>query len=446
MSGRIDFTMDFNKPGDAQVRRQEQSFRFYILGNFSGLSDKPWEQRKIRGIDNDSFDQVMADMGPVFQFDTHLQLRFETVEDFHPDVWLDKVKLIADLRVLKRQLGNPVTAAEAAAKIQAFFPAEQAAVEPDAVSESQDELLERLLGKKPEKSYDEPDTVERLLKQMVTPFVTKNTEPQYQRWLDVIDEAIGQCARAVLHSANLQSLESLWRATEMLVNEEFADAHGFYLLDISQAELMAEQKGGSPALAQKLVQHIQKGDGEQEVVLVGHFHYSDSADDQELLAYCGRLAQQCGGRFLGDVDQGFIQQILNAEPERRLNFGSERMLLAYPRYLLRLPYGQKRDPIDTFEFEECSAIPRPDELLWGCASMLLARGLIRTSQQHSTDALFFSDIPTFSYQEEGEPVLQPGTEAVLTEAQANDLFMLGIMPLVGYRQRQGVRLLGIAGF
>lgn len=446
MSGRIDFTMDFNKPGDAQVRRQEQSFRFYILGNFSGLSDQPWEQRKIRDIDNDSFDRVMADTAPVFRLDTHLQLRFEAVEDFHPDVWLDKVKLIADLRVLKRQLSNPVTAAEAAAKIQAFFPAEQAAVEPVVESESQDELLERLLGKKPEKSYDEPDTVERLLKQMVTPFITKNTEPQYQHWLDVIDAAVGQCLRAILHSANLQSLESLWRATQMLVNEEFADGHGFYLLDISQDELMAARKSGSPALAQKLVQHIQKGGGEQEVVLIGHFRCSDSADDRELLSYCGRLAQQCGGRFLGDVEPGFIQQMLDAEPEGRLSFGSERLLLAYPRYLLRLPYGQKRDPIDAFEFEECSAIPRPDELLWGCASMLLARGLIRTSQQYSAEALFFSDIPAFSYEEEGEPVLQPGTEVVLTEAQANELFALGIMPLLGYRQRRGVRWLGIAGF
>lgn len=446
MSGRIDFTMDFNKPNGAQARKQEQSFRFYILGDFSGLSDQTWEQRKIRGIDCDSFDQVMADMAPVVQLDTHLQLRFETVEDFHPDAWLDKVKLIADLRVLKRQLSNPVTASEAAAKIQAFFPGEQPAVVPEAVTESQDDMLERLLGKKPENSYDEPDTVERLLKQMVTPFVTQNTEPQYQHWLDVIDAAIGQCLRAVLHSTNLQSLESLWRATQMLVNEELADAHSFYLLDISQTELMAEQKSGSPSLAQKLVQHIQKADGEQEVVLVGHFRCSDSADDRQLLSYCGGLAQQCGGRFLVDVDQGFIQQALSVEPDRPLAFGSERTLLAYPRYLVRLPYGQKRDPIDAFEFEECSAIPRSDELLWGCASMLLARGLVRISQPYGADALFFNDIPAFSYQEDGEAVLQPGTEVVLTEAQANDLLMLGITPLISYRQQRGVRLPGIMGF
>lgn len=446
MSGRIDFTMDFNKPGAAQSRQQVQAYRFYILGGFSGAGDTPWEQRKIRAIDNDSFDRVMAEMAPVLRLDPHLQLRFESVEDFHPDTWLDKVKLIADLRVLKQQLSNPVTAAQAAAKIQAFFPSAQAAVEPEAVTESQDELLERLLGKKPEKTYDEPDTVERLLKQMVTPFVTKNTEPRYRHWLDVIDAAIGQILCAVLHNPDFQSLEALWRATQILLNEELADGHDFYLLDISRAELMAEQKSGGPTLAQKIVQHVQKGDGEREVVLIGHFRCSESGEDRELLSYCGRLAQQCGGRFLGDADQGFIQRTLSAEAEGRSNFSAQRLLLAYPRYLLRLPYGQKRDPIDALEFEECSAIPRTEELLWGCASMLLARGLIRASQEYSAEALFFSDIPAFSYEEEGEPVLQPGTEVVLTEAQANELFTLGIMPLIGYRQRRGVRLWGIAGF
>ncbi|MCK9607381.1 MAG: type VI secretion system contractile sheath large subunit [Methylomonas sp.] len=444
MSGRIDFSIDFNKPGGAQTRQQAQAYRFYILGDFSGVSDKPWEQRKMRAIDNDSFDQVMADIQPVFQLDSHLQLHFEAMEDFHPDAWLDKVKLIADLRVLKQQLSNPVTAAQAAAKIQAFFPSEQANVEPDAVTESQDDMLERLLGKKTEKTDDETDTVERLLKQMVTPFVTKNTEPQYQHWLDVIDAAISQCLRAVLRSPNFQGLEALWRATQMLVNEEFADGHGFYLLDISQAELRMEQKNGSSALAGKLLQHIQKEDGEQEVMLIGHFRFSDSSEDTELLSYCGSLAQQCGGYFLTDADQGFIQQTLNAEPAARINFSAERLLLAYPRYLLRLPYGQKRDPIDAFEFEECSAIPGADELLWGCASMILARGLIRTSQEYTTsEVLFFSEIPAFSFEAEGEPVLQPATEAVLTEAQANELFTLGIMPLISYRQRRGVSLLGL---
>lgn len=446
MSGRIDFTMDFNKSAGAQPRKPDRSFRFYILGNFSGRSDTPWAQRRIRAIDSDCFDRVMADIAPVFRLDSHLQLRFEALEDFHPDAWLDKVKLIADLRVLRRQLSNPVTAAQAAAKIQAFFPSEQAAAEPGAATESQDDMLERLLGKKPEKSYDEPDAVERLLKQVVTPYVTKNAEPRYQHWVDVIDAAIGQILRAVLHSADFQHLESLWRAAQLLVNEEFADAHGFYLLDISQSELVAERKTGGSALAEKILQHIQKGDGGQDVVMIGNFRVTDSADDRELLFYCSRLAQQCGGRFFCDVDQGFIQQTLRIEPERRPEFSADSLLLVYPRYLLRLPYGQKRDPIDALKFEECSEVPRPDELLWGCAAMLLARGLIRSSTEYTNEAWFFNDIPAFSYEEEGEQVLQPGTEAVLTEAQANELLALGIIPLIGYRQRRGVRLLGTSGF
>ncbi|MBS3955468.1 MAG: type VI secretion system contractile sheath large subunit [Methylomicrobium sp.] len=49
--------------------------------------------------------------------------------------------------------------------------------------------------------------------------------------------------------------------------------------------------------------------------------------------------------------------------------------VAYPRYLLRLPYGNKRNPVDTFDFEECSIIPQPEELLWGHPAFLCSWGI-----------------------------------------------------------------------
>jgi len=223
-------------------------------------------------------------------------------------------------------------------------------------------------------------------------------------------------------------------------------------VDISQAELLAELKNDGHAFAQKLLQHVQLSDGVQDVLLISDYCFTDSAEDRELLNYCSRLANTVGGYFLGAADHSFIVNLISGESgnvqawTQYLNeINAARVVLAYPRYLIRLPYGKKRDPIDAFEFEECSAIPQSDELLWGSPAFLCARVLIKTSQGQTTeDAFFFSNIPAFTFDQDGEPILQMGVETALSEKQANTLLSQGISPVIGFRQRQGVRVLSIA--
>jgi predicted component of type VI protein secretion system len=163
------------------------------------------------------------------------------------------------------------------------------------------------------------------------------------------------------------------------------------------------------------------------------------------------LAETCGADFLGAAGPGLIENTVFYQAENFGNWGqylkqirADRIVLAYPRYLQRLPYGAKREPIEALAFEECSDIPRSDELLWGNPAFLCARVLIRNRQGQQTDEpCFFDEIPTFAFDRDGEQVLQPGTETVLNEAQANALVSQGITPLLGFRQRQGVRLLPI---
>jgi type VI secretion system protein ImpC len=436
MSGRIDFSMGFNSSAVTNKRNLDRRYRIYILGDFSGGSDVCWEQRKIHRINSDSVDQVMSKIMPTANIDSSIQLQFETMDDFHPDAWLDKVKIIADLQVLKRQLSNPVTAAQAAAKIQALLPAASASQPKisNATEESQGEMFERLLGKKAEQPGQTKDTVDQLIQHMVAPFVSKSAEPQFQSLIEIIDQTLSQCTRVILHNSSFQRLEALWLATQALLNEESADEQQFFLVDISQTELAEQFDKDGQKFIQTLVQHIQASDEEPDVLLVADFSFSDTAEDRQLLAYCNDLAIACGGYFMAATDQVLADESL----------GADRIKLAYPRFLCRLPYGKKLDPIEKFAFEECENIPQPEELLWGCPAFIIARSLIRTSQPSSSpDALFFSDIPVFSFAKDGEQILQPGTETVLTESQANALLAAGIMPLIGYRQMRGIRVVGL---
>lgn len=455
MPGRIDFTLDFNTPGTTGAKcNKDTHYRVYVLGSFSGRRDEPWEQRKITAINIDNFEQVMARIKPTLIIDGGFRLVFENPDDFHPDSWLQKIPILDDLLALKRQLSNPNTAEQAAAKIKAFLPVEiqpEKPVAAQAATETQEQTLERLLGRKPETTVAEPDTVERLLQQVVSPHVSKASEPQYRALINIIDATVNEYLRMLLHRQDFQRLESLWKATAGLVNEESADEQSFFLIDIDQDELLAELKSGQCVFEQKLLKHIQSGDGEQEVLLIGDYRFSDSADDGELLGLCSRLANACKGYFLAAADGSLITNAISGESGHAQKWKlylsqicADSVILAYPRYLLRLPYGVKRGAIETLAFDECSTIPQSGELLWGNPAFLSARVLIRASQQQNAeDPFFFGDIPCFAFESDGEQVLQPGAELAMTENQANVLLSKGIAPVTGYHQRQGVRLLAL---
>lgn len=442
MSGRIDFTMGFSASGAQRKPRPDGSYRIYLLGDFSGRRETVWQQRKIHKIDRDNFEQVMAKITPrVFVDVGGLALSFSSLEDFHPDAWLKKVGIIAELLGLKKQLQNPETAAQAARNIRAFLPAAaggDSAPAAQADDESTADTLERLLGKRPETPVEATSSVDQWLKDLVAPHVSRDLGPHYQQLIELIDATVGQLLRGILHSPAFKGREALWLATHALLHEEAAERHDCYLVDIAQEELIAAIGGGAAQdFSQKLLQHGQATDAEQDVLLVSDFSFTANDGDDALLAYCAGLAAACGGRLLATIEPSFLQRSSAAGHD-----ATSGVMLAYPRYLLRLPYGDKRDPLEIWVFEECSAIPQPGELLWGNPAFLLARALLRIAADE-TEATFFGDIPAFSFDQDGEPKLQPAVESVLTETQANALLTQGILPLMGYQHQRGVRLLAV---
>lgn len=454
MSGRIDFTMGFNTQRSVAKNSAENGYRIYILGNFSGQSDLSCEQRKIRAVDLDNFDQVMAQAQPLLKIDSSETLRFQSLDDFHPDALIVKVKEIADLLELKKELSDPNKAMQAAEKIQTHYKTE---TKPDIsineveVTESSSDMLERLLGKTPDKIVEQQDSVGQLISQIMAPYIQKDADPQYQTLIEAIDSTTSQYLQTLLHRQDFQQLEALWRSTEMLVNEELGDEQNVFLIDISQAELLSELRVSDSVFVQKVLDHIQSGEQEQEVLLVADACFSDSEENRELLMLCSQLAKNCNGLFLAGADKVLIKNSIFSGSENTQQWShylneinSDRMMLAYPRYMLRLPYGNKRDPIEAFKFEECSAIPRESELLWGNSAFLCARVFIRTSQgQQSEEHFYFNDIYSFAIDQDGQEVLQPATEELLNETQVNTLLSKGITPLVSFRQRQGVRVVSL---
>lgn len=445
MSGRIEFTLGLNAGKPAGSAGGDRGYRIYVLGNFSGTRDRPWQQCKISRVDVDNFEKAMADIAPTLTI-ASTALRFRSLEDFHPDHWLPKLPLLAELRQLRAALSDPAGAEQAAARIRAYLPAQVADAPPQSepgATESNDDLLLRLLGKKPDaEPAGTTDTVTGLLDRLVAPHVVKDTSAEHRALIDTIDAATSQLLRAALHQPDFQALEALWLATSGLVNEDRAERHQVYLVDIAAAEYSAAVRDQHREFEQRLLEHIRSGDGEQEVILVGDVVLG-AGDDS--LAASERLAHACGAYFVAGVDPAAVSDALAAQRGMPWHqaAGAElagRLVLAYPRYLQRLPYGGKRDPLQSFAFEECPNQPGKTDLLWTNSAFICVRALVADSLQPAS----FDDMPAFSFVADGEQVLQPATETVVSEAEANALLAQGITPVLGGRHRRGIRLMAVA--
>ena len=112
-----------------------------------------------------------------------------------------------------------------------------------------------------------------------------------------------------------------------------------------------------------------------------------------------------------------------------------------PRFLLRLPYGQRTDPIAAFTFEEQPISPEHESFLWGNASLayavVAARVLDPDGDPSSIEAL--EGLPAFVYKTDDGTSLQPPAEINMSDAAVLAIEARGIMPLISLKDRDAIR-------
>ena len=117
-SPRVHITYDV-EIGDA-IEMKEIPFVVGVLGDYSGKPDEPLPklmERKFTEIDRDNFDNVLEGMKPrlAFKVDNKLteedtkmavELRFKSIEDFHPERVADQVTPVRKLVEARRKLSD----------------------------------------------------------------------------------------------------------------------------------------------------------------------------------------------------------------------------------------------------------------------------------------------------------------------------------------------------
>jgi len=117
-SPRVHITYDVEVGG--AIENKELPFVLGVLGDYSGTPDEPLprpKDRKFVEIDRDNFDQVLAAMKPRLAYRVAnkltddgskmgVELRFSSMDDFHPDSVVRQVEPLRKLVDARRKLSD----------------------------------------------------------------------------------------------------------------------------------------------------------------------------------------------------------------------------------------------------------------------------------------------------------------------------------------------------
>jgi type VI secretion system protein ImpC len=423
MATSLIFELGFALP-DAEPAAPGQPFRILLLGDFSGgANPQAPARRAARRIDIDNFDREIGRLAPAIHATADgdaVTIQPRELDDFHPDQLYQKSHAFAQLRAQRERLRNPATFAQAAQELtgQAHAPSTPpAATTPDSPL---DRMVRQLVGRLP-----------------------PSPDPRQADYVAAADAVIAARMRALLHDPAFQQVEAAWRGAHSLATGlELDDALQLHIVDISAAELRAD-----PHALHHVLTDRSGADSAPWSLLCCLHSFNTSDTDTHTLFALGTLAAQAQAPLIaaampgGDATAEAVAQwyALRDSPQAKW------IGLAYPRILLRLPYGKATDPVTAFAFEETDGVFEHEHYLWGAGSLACAAMLGRAFQDNgwdmtAADVLELDGLPAHVVRKDGEAHLQPCAEMLLNEFTRDKLLDMGIMPLLSHKQRAAVRL------
>jgi type VI secretion system protein ImpC len=281
-----------------------------------------------------------------------------------------------------------------------------------------------------------------------------------------IDKRLTEQVNLILHHEDFQQLEGAWRGLHYLVNNTETDEMlKIRVMNISKKDLhktLKKYKGTawdqSPVFKKLYEEEYGQFGGEPYGCLVGDYYFDQSPQDVELLGEIAKVSAATHSPFIAGANPTVMQmdswqELSNPRdltkifqtPEYaawnslRESDDARYIGLAMPRYLSRLPYGSKTDPVEEFDFEEDTANGDHSRYAWSNAAYAMAVNINRSFKQYgwcsrirgieSGGAVEGLPAHTFPTDDGGVDMKCP-TEIAISDRREAELAKNGFMPLI----------------
>ncbi len=281
-----------------------------------------------------------------------------------------------------------------------------------------------------------------------------------------IDQKLTEQINLIIHNEAFQKLESAWRGLHHLVNNTETDEMlKIRVFNIGKQELgktLKRYKGTawdqSPIFKKFYGEEYDQLGGEPYGCIVGDYYFDHGPQDVELLGELAKTAAAAHAPFIAAASPNVMQmdsyqELANprdltkifSTPEYaawnsfRDSEDSKYVGLAMPRFLARLPYGAKTDPVEEFDFEEDTSGTDAAKYTWANSAYAMAVNINQafkafgwcTQIRGVESGGLVENLPTHTFPtDDGGVDMQCPTEIAIGDRREAELAKNGFMPLI----------------
>lgn len=276
-----------------------------------------------------------------------------------------------------------------------------------------------------------------------------------------IDKRLSAQVNEILHNADVQKLESAWRSLKFAIDKvDFRENIRVEMLNVSKDALLQDFEDAPETVKSGLYRIVYSNEygvfgGKPYGLLCSNYDFGPGPQDIALLTKCAAVASMAHAPFFGNAGPEFFgeKNFLNLPQLKDLKSlfegpqyarwhsfreseDARYVGLCMPRFLLRLPYGEKTVPVKAFNFQE-DTVGQHDTYLWGPSSVALATRVADSFAKfrwcpniigpQSGGAV--ENLPLHQYEAMGEIQTKIPTEVLLTERREYELSEEGFIGL-----------------
>jgi type VI secretion system protein ImpC len=281
-----------------------------------------------------------------------------------------------------------------------------------------------------------------------------------------IDRKLSQQINKIIHHEDFQQLEGAWHGLHHLVtNTETDEKLKIRFMPITKRELaktLKRYKGvgwdQSPIFKSIYEQEYGQFGGEPFGCMVGDYYFDHSPQDVEMLGEMAKIGAAAHCPFILGAAPGVMQmeswqELANPRDLTRIFQNSEyaawrslresedaRYLgLVMPRFLSRVPYGVRTNPVDEFDFEEETDGATHKNYTWTNAAYAMATNINRAFKEYGWCTAIrgvesggaVEDLPCHTFPgDDGGVDMKCPTEIAISDRREAELAKNGFMPLV----------------
>ncbi len=299
-----------------------------------------------------------------------------------------------------------------------------------------------------------------------TPLIGVDVIKSIESIIAELDRKLSEQVNQIIHHPDFQQLEGAWRGLHYLVSHtETDELLKIRVANLSKAELgktLKKFKGTawdqSPLFKKVYEEEYGQFGGEPFGCLVGDYYFDHSPQDTELLGEMAKISAAAHTPFITGASPSVMQmdswqELANPRDLTKIfttpEYAAWRSLrasddarylgLAMPRFLSRIPYGARTNPLDDFDFEEETGAADHSKYTWSNAAYAMAVNINRSFKEfgwcsrirgiESGGAVEGLPVHTFPTDDGGVDMKCP-TEIAISDRREAELAKSGFMPLI----------------